>query len=410
MSHTATTQLEEDRQYAKLPVQDNKTYLLPKADTAMKLPNVAIQIKDGAERQINLRQITMSGLIRADEHRFDYLWYYKAEVNFDMPLSGKGVPVPFMSQTSSDPNRRHHLTPFPQGNKKGRLRRPDLVIVKDKSIRWPGRAAMDHQGVWHEDNLHRVVEVKFPKDPLKDEQRDAYLQISGGRERFTLLHVSSSDKRQEQTQSGSQTNNVPLILPPPILRDDIPRGEGRRIPVYSPVPLPEPAFYETWLDDAQSLASDLATEGAAALEQLSDKMKELLKEHAPWLMEAGQWVEDKAAQTWCFINEQGQKVYEWTTAQLKSLWEAIRRQTDLTLEELSKVDWMQVLMDLGDALTTVVLVIAGVVVVVVVAVALAAVLVLLVKLVAAALAGSAALLAALAAIFGAATLATLPAR
>jgi hypothetical protein len=402
MSHTAITQLEEDRQYAKLPTSDNKPYLLPKAETAMKCPETILKTNlTGEETLINLRQITMSALIRSDEEKHDYLWYYKAEVNFDIPLSMKAVPIPFLSQSielKGDPNRRHHKTPFPRGSRKGFLRRPDLIIVRDKSVRWPGRATLDHQGVPHADNLHRVVEVKFPKDKFTDTQRDAYLHISGGRDRLTLLHVSSSGQRQEQTRT--QTGNKPVLVPPPLPRDGIPRGEGRRIPVYAPKPLPEPAFYEVWLDNAQSLVLDLTTEGSAALGQLSDKVQNLLKEHAPWLLEAGRWVEDKAKQTWYFLDEQGQKGYEWTTAQLKAAWAKICRQTDLTLEEVARIEWTQVLLDLGKDLLTVVAVIAGVVVVIVITAALLAALLALIKIAAAAFAAGATVFAAFAATMG----------
>jgi hypothetical protein len=204
MNSTATTKLEEDRQYAKLPEKGNKSYLRPKADTAMKVPEIRSVVKaSGEEYTLNLRQVTMSGLIRADEAFFDYLWYYKAEVSFDMPDSMKGVPKPFLSQTSKDLNRRHHLTPFPKGGRKGHLRRPDLIIVKDKNIRWPGRAATNHENQPHPDNLRRVVEIKFPKDNFAEKQMIAYEQIAGGRDRPTLLHVSSKSREKAARKAAA---------------------------------------------------------------------------------------------------------------------------------------------------------------------------------------------------------------
>jgi hypothetical protein len=402
----ATTELEEDQEYVKLPTSNNKPYLLPKAETALKFPKITIKIEPtGAQKLILLRQIVMSGLIRADEARFDYKWYYKAEVNFDMPLTAREVPKPFLSQTSRDPDRRYHLTPFPQGRRKGCLRRPDLIIVKDRNCHWPGRATTDHQGNPHPDNLHRVVEIKFPKDDLPEQQRDAYLQIAGGRDRFTLLHVIERKERERQTQSSGKTAPRPgqeddrLPLPTPVEVDGIPRGEDRRIPVYGQKLLPEPAFHEIWLEDTKEFITSLSDGIFAARDQLSEKTQALLREHVPWLFEAGQWVEDKAAQAWHFVDEQGRKICTWTTAQLKAEWIKIQRRTDLELEDLSRVEWSQVLMDLGEGLLTVVLVIAGAAVVVVLAVVLVKVLLALIAIAVAALSAGAAALAAFLTLF-----------
>jgi hypothetical protein len=396
MAGNGFTRLEEDRQYAKLPTSENKPYLQPKADVAIKSPSVRTGVsKSGRSITINARQVVMSGLIIADEWLHEFLWYYKAEVCFDMPLDPTGVPKPFLSTTQgNNPNRRHSLTPFPKGMRKGWLRRPDLIIVKDKAMRWPGRATTDHDGVAHGDNLHRLVEVKFPGDTLGIKQENAYKQIAGGADRFTLLHVIPPGEKQKQTEAVKQPS--PMFAP---RADGIPRGENRRVPVYGPQSLPDPAFYEAWLDEAKQLVHSLAEDGKAiardlrqAAGQLSAKVQAELKQHAPWLFTAGHWLQDKASETWHFVNEQGQRIASWTSAQLRAAWTEIQRCTDLTLETLRQIDWTQVLLDIGKGLLVVAAVIAGVVVVFVLGGWLVAALTALVEIGAAAWAAVAAML------------------
>ena len=49
----------------------------------------------------------------------------------------------------------------------GYRRRPDLIIVKDESRRWPGGEIGIEDSIYeteYDDNLKRLVEMKFPKD------------------------------------------------------------------------------------------------------------------------------------------------------------------------------------------------------------------------------------------------------
>ena len=59
------TRLEEDQQYAKLPSTKNKPYLQPKAEVAVRVPDVRIGVsKLGKTFTINARQAVMSAEIR----------------------------------------------------------------------------------------------------------------------------------------------------------------------------------------------------------------------------------------------------------------------------------------------------------------------------------------------------------
>lgn len=188
------TSIEGTVKQASLPNPDNKPYLMEKANYASRFPKLSIKkAKDGGVTGLELKQLVMSGLIRADEYRWDFRWDYKAEVCFDMASL---PPKPFLSSSwigndeKPDPERRHTLFPFPKGSVKGLLRRPDVIIVKDRSIRWPGQAGTDHQTISHPDNLERLVEVKFPGDKLYPDQERAYLLIAGGRRRFSVLEIN----------------------------------------------------------------------------------------------------------------------------------------------------------------------------------------------------------------------------
>ncbi|AKT37888.1 type VI secretion system tip protein VgrG [Chondromyces crocatus] len=88
---------------------------------------------------------------------------YKAEVRYDMTQT---PPVPIMS-------KREPWRPT-TGNPKG-CRSPDVVIVKD-----PSKPPT-------QDNLEEVVEIKFGKDALGDEQRKEYRRIAGSDVLFRVL-------------------------------------------------------------------------------------------------------------------------------------------------------------------------------------------------------------------------------
>lgn len=69
----------------------------------------------------------------------------------------------------------------------------------------------------------------------------------------------------------------------------------------------------------------------------------------------------KAGDAWEWVSETGAQVLRWTDEQLRAIWAEVQRYTDLTLEMLRDIDWMQVLINVGIAVGTVVVafVIAG---------------------------------------------------
>lgn len=356
-----TTSIEGTVKEAPLPSPGNKRYLMEKAEFAIKFPKLSIRgSKSGDEYSIELKQIVMSGLIRADEYRFGFNWDYKAEVSFDM---ASFPPKPFLSSSGEmqDPGRRHSVTPFPKGLVKGELRRPDVTIVKDKTLRWPGQAGLDHQGIAHPDNLLRIVEVKFPGDRLYDDQRNDYIMIAGGEEKFSVLEVTDcrdDGEREKDRQYNAQAKPTEAYdsrqWPFPI---EQPKLAPKLVPVYGPVATPKPAYVEVWTL-AQEAVESLHEGGKKALDALSEDVKQYLDEFSSWLSQKGTWIRKEAGKAWEWVSESTEEVMRWTDEQLREMWKDVQKYTDLTLEMLMEIDWVQVLIDIGIVVGSVVVVIA----------------------------------------------------
>ena len=364
-----STSIEGTIKEAPLPNPDNKPYLMEKANYASRFPKLSIKkAKDGGVTGLELKQLVMSGLIRADEYRWDFLWDYKAEVCFDMASL---PPKPFLSSswvgndTNPDPLRRHTLFPFPKGSVKGLLRRPDVIIVKTRSLRWPGRAGVDHQGAHHPDNLARLVEVKFPGDVLGLAQREAYLDIAGDPNRFSVLEINDcrDDGERERDRQYNKEHKPtgefnplqwPVLLPPTGGPGQAPRPAPVPVPAYGPTATPKPAHVESWTQQVQEAVDGLLEQGAKGIRTLSNEVQQHLEDAAIWLGVKGQWIRRESKKAWEWVSETGAQVISWTDAQLRAAWKEIQHYTDLTLEMLKEIDWMQVLIGVGTVVATVV--------------------------------------------------------
>lgn len=340
-----TTGVEMVEKQSRLPTTENRQYLHIKVEYAMRFPQLSAQIRrKGKTYQMSLKQTVMSGLIRVDEIARNYCWYYKAEVAFDMRTT---PPRPFLSSTLLEKDgagRRHTTNPFPVPGR-GIYRRPDVIIVKNKEDRWPGLAGPDTEGNMHSDNLARLVEVKFPGDRLYEDQYEEYMQIVGrNRTRMTILEIH--DCRPEEHQWVDQVVNVtmkawqisgakfwPLALYPPVF---MPR----------PPSTPVAARIEPWTY-AGKVVSDLsegAVRGVAeGWNALSKETQLVLNSAASWLNDSGEWVYRQGSEVWVWASQTGKSVKSWTNTQIKAAWTEIQHATDMTLDMLKQVDWVQVL-------------------------------------------------------------------
>lgn len=341
-----TTGIEMVEKQSCLPTRENRQYLHMKVEYAMRFPRLSAQIRrKGRTYHMSLKQLMMSGLIRVDEIAHNYCWYYKAEVSFDMRTT---PPRPFLSTTETGSDRRHSLNPFPVTGK-GIYRRPDVIIVKDKQDRWPGLAGPDEAGHLHKDNLARLVEVKFPGDVLNRDQYDEYMKIVGrNRTRMTILEIH--DCRPEEQQWVDQVVNVtmkawktsgakywPLFLYPPIFMPH-------------PPATPVAPKIEPWTYASKAVAdlSEGVVQGAAeGWKALSTEMQQTLRPVAGWLNDSGEWFYRQGSQSWVWISQTGKYLKSWSNAQLQAAWLEIQQATDLTLEMLKQVDWVQVLTDVA---------------------------------------------------------------
>ncbi|MFI8418313.1 VRR-NUC domain-containing protein [Serratia sp. NPDC078593] len=339
-----TTGVEMVEKQSRLPTTNSRQYLHIKVEYAMRFPRLSTQIRrNGKSYQMSLKQLMMSGLIRVDEIARDYRWWYKAEVPFDMRTT---PPRPFLSSKllSEGAGRRHTTNPFPVRGK-GIYRRPDIIIVKNKEDRWPGLAGPDTEGQMHSDNLERLVEVKFPGDEFGRRQYDEYMQIVGrNRKRMTILEIH--DCRPEEQQWVDQVVNVtmkawktrgakywPLFLYPPIFTP--------RPPAH-----PTPARVEPWTWAGKAVADlseGVVNNMAAGWNALSTEMQQELNRVASWLNDSGEWVYSQGSQAWQWASQTGRNVASWTNEQVRAAWSAIQEATDMTLETLKQVDWVQVL-------------------------------------------------------------------
>lgn len=340
-----TTGVEMVEKQSQLPNVGNRKYLHLKVEYAMRFPRLSAEIRrNDRTYTMNLKQVMMSGLIRVDEIARDYLWWYKAEVAFDMRTS---PPRPFLSSSlreTDGPGRRHTTNPFPVPGR-GIYRRPDVIIVKNKDDRWPGLAGPDTEGMMHADNLARLVEVKFPGDTLYENQYDDYMIIVGmDRDRMTILEIHDCRPQEQQwadqvvsvTMKAWQTSGAkywPLALYPPIF---IPR----------PPTVPVPARIEPWTYAGKAVA-DLS-EGvinrmAAGWNALSAEMQQELNRVAGWLNDGGEWMYSQTSHAWQWVSHTGRSVTSWTDEQIRAAWRQIQQATDITLAMLKQVDWVQIL-------------------------------------------------------------------
>jgi len=349
----------------------DQTYLVDKATYALRFPKLTIKpLAGGGITDVELKQLVMSGLIKVDEFLHNFFWYYKAEVSFDMTPPIGMPPIPYLSTslfkgTKPDPKRRHTMAFFPSKATAGYLRRPDVIIVKDESVRWPGTKGLDHDGIAHEDNLERVIEVKFPGDQLSRGQRLAYERIAGDPNRFAVLEIKDcrgeeereEDKQYNKEHKPTQAYDPSKWLIPPNTAHKPPRSAPIPVPVYGPTPLPRPAQVESWTQQVNAAVDSLLEQGAQSIREISQELQKHLEDAAAWISTKGQWARVESQKAWEWISETGGIVLRWTDDQLRATWAEVQRYTDLTLEALREVNWVQLLMDIGKVVATAIVII-----------------------------------------------------
>lgn len=198
----------------KLETGMNKTYLCAHICAASKAPKIG---KIGQ----SLYQQTVTKAIRAEADLNFGVWAYLAEVGYNMRTI---PPKPLMS---SKPERMHRPSEFPLGAaqkqienlSKGDFRIPDLTILTIKAaeiIEMRKSGVIDWKRFYpYDDNIERLVEIKFGKDDWFPGQLEAYKKIAPEKVREVSDKDCSCDTRK-------------------------PPSGGLKIPAYPPIKNPTP--------------------------------------------------------------------------------------------------------------------------------------------------------------------------
>ncbi|WP_431221791.1 VRR-NUC domain-containing protein [Serratia sp. L9] len=429
----AVTSITCTMEHGRFPGDEDPCYLAQKAEVAMRLPR-RIVTKGGVVRFLN--QLIMSGLIQKEEEKEEYRWAYKAEVVFAI-----AQPVPLPMLATSDASKEKYKDDLPQStnpfarpsredwikhNVEG-IRRPDIILVKEKTKRWPGRAATYFDGKVHNDNLKMLIEVKFPGDTLSEDQRVDYIAIATNA-RFGVLRVE--DNRTEKQKHYDKQYNAAFrpsaerYTLPPLQKGELPLPVPVAPPEGAPGTIPQPLHKNLpllstsrWdfmpsVEDWVMLGHEVSSLAEEGWEYVSESTRQMFHQFGAWVSEKGDWfcqqvLDPLTRQThyvFSWMSKQTGEIITWSVEQSQELWRTVLLGTDITLEYLKQIDWVQVLNDFGNGTVQLVIQAAEAVAVVIVTIAVAAALVALVAIVAAAIAAggaaAAGLFAALAAVGG----------
>ena len=135
----------------------------------------------GSEAGTNQRQGCVSATLQAADEVLNHQSRYKPEISYNMDTN---PPSPFMHRNESGQDttqksdrwqtRAQQEIPGYRGGQ-GDVRRPDVIIVKD-----PSKPP-------YQDNIDRVVEIKFKGDSLGDGQEESYETIAGKKNKLKLM-------------------------------------------------------------------------------------------------------------------------------------------------------------------------------------------------------------------------------
>ncbi len=140
-----------------------------------KSPNIGAKAKTNQKQGCVASTVDLAGQALNNKNR------YKSEMSYNMDVF---PPTPFMHR---DGLKQHTLekSEYWQGRardeipgykpKAGLVRRPDIIIVKD-AAKPP-----------YQDNIDRVIEMKFKGDKLAEGQAKAYEVIAGGDDKLTIV-------------------------------------------------------------------------------------------------------------------------------------------------------------------------------------------------------------------------------
>ncbi len=154
------------------------------------------------EAEQNLMQNCMDKIFKSADKLLGFNSRYKSEISYDMTQS---PPSPFMHRiegqdttesTHSWMGRAYHDIEN-YGPRRGMVRRPDLVIVDDPCV--PPT----------QNNIERVVEIKFRNDKRSVQQDAAYSEIVGNPKKYDIFRIGTQPTKGEKGCDCQQQQQQP---------------------------------------------------------------------------------------------------------------------------------------------------------------------------------------------------------
>jgi len=330
------TRVEVDKKYQDIDKPD-LGYIWVKSNFVLKFmkgPNVIIE---PTEKKIRSYQYAFYSLVNIDEKINKYLWWYKPEVTFSMPsvadrdkripavphLISKYVKIEDRNEDNFNygVNRRHSpswRSRIMSTSQSAYRRRPDLIIVKDPEKRWPGTDIDAEDSIYnheYDDNIKRLVEMKFPKDTLSDDQEDDYIYISG-RNRFSTVWITEDNDKHNPDHTFEFSPDL--------------------VPIFAKKNLPDPYKLETWVKSSYRPINLLSEEKISA--DLSNYFRpetlKQLEQDVPWLFKTGDFTIEESG-NYSFIPEDGSQALTYTETELKQSWAEIAKEVDIEEVQLT---------------------------------------------------------------------------
>lgn len=324
------TRVEVDKKYQDIDKPD-LGYIWVKSNFVLKFmkgPNVIVE---PTEKKIRSYQYAFYSLVNIDEKINKYIWWYKPEVTFSMPsvadrakrlpaiphLISKYVKVEDRNDDNFNygVNRRHSpswRSRIMSTSKGAYRRRPDLIVVKDPEQRWPGTDIDAEDSVYnheYDDNIKRLVEMKFPGDKFHRGQEDDYKYISGIN-RFSAVWITEDNDKKNPQNTFEFSPDL--------------------VPIFATQHLPDSYKLETWVQNNYRPINLLSEDKIS--ENLSDYFRpetlKQLEQDTPWLFKDGEFTIQENG-SYAFIPEDGSKPLTYTETELKQSWEDIAREVDI---------------------------------------------------------------------------------
>ncbi|UOO77973.1 hypothetical protein LVJ85_05785 [Neisseria sp. Dent CA1/247] len=354
---TMITRLEVDRKYADIELSD-LGYLYLVWDYVLRYYKPKLQM--GKKTQ-DKKQNGFDHVVNLTEKMTSYYWPYKPEVSFSVP-QGEGTPVPHLTRnrqagkkeqqenehyiekigekisltdpTTEGKNRRHtRWKGSPAIIAGATVKRPDLIIVNDYKTRWPGRnAAYPPTGENYGDNLKRLVEMKYGKDGLDFEQREAYQQIATP-ERFAVLKIWQDDNKDD-------TRHIYEFSP-----DLVPAFGFKQEELLPKIRL------EPWLTPPSGKPVNILSGELVNKQDLEAAYRpetvEMLSRNSPWFDSFGNFERTSDGIRW--VGENG-KVVEYSDIELQQAADYLEQYEDIPRDHLPYIQEAEVVMSGDDTL------------------------------------------------------------